>query len=369
MLRQGGFFPVSISPVGGAEGRVTKVRIKVKPLAGFCSQMSAMLRAGVPIAKTLEILKNQTENKPLRLILESVFTAIQRGNSLSEALQPYEENFPAIFMNMIEAGEASGTLDDCLQRAGDSFTRSAKLNGKVRNSMIYPIIILVVLIGLLVLMLVFVVPAFSGMYADAGGELPAFTQALLGLSGFLQSYWYIVLLIAVGLVASFRIWLKTDAGRTAFDRLKFKMPVVNRLLNKIYAARFARTLSSLTATGVSLPNALNVTARSVVNRVMEKALYGVVDSINRGEELSACLERMDLLPDMIVYLTRLGEESGTLDTLLSQAADFFDDESDSALTAMMAMLEPMLILIMAAVVIPILLGVVQPMFGMFEMLM
>jgi type IV pilus assembly protein PilC len=157
-------------------------------------------------------------------------------------------------------------------------------------------------------------------------------------------------------------------GKTAVGRFLFKAPAVSKLINKIYAARFARTLSSLTAAGVSLPHALNVTARSVVNRHMEKEIYKVVEAVNRGEELSMPLERMGLLPPMIVYMCRLGEESGTMDSLLQQAADFYDEESDSALQALMALLEPALIIFMALIVVPVLIGVLMPMFNMYDML-
>jgi len=369
MLKQGGFFPTKIAVKSSSEGLATKQRIKVKPLAGFCAQMASMLRAGVPIAKTLEILKSQTEDKPLRLILENVYTSIQRGSSLSEALQPYTDNFPAMFLNMVEAGETSGTLDSCLERAGASFNQTAKLNNKVKNAMIYPSVIFVVLVGLLIVVMVFVIPNFVGLYGSRGGDLPGPTKILMSMSDFIIRRWYVLAGGVAGLVLAIRGWLSTDAGRTAFDKFKFSMPIIKKLLIKIYAARFSRTLSSLSATGVSLPNALTVTARSVLNRFMEKELYKVVESINRGEELSGLLERMGLLPDMVVYLTRLGEESGTLDSLLDQAADFFDEETDSTLQALMAMLEPALIILMAVVVVPILIAVLMPMLGMYEMLM
>jgi type IV pilus assembly protein PilC len=227
----------------------------------------------------------------------------------------------------------------------------------------------VVLLGLLVVVMVFVIPNFVGMYDMRGGELPKPTQILMSVSDFFIYRWYVLLLVVGGLVVGFRAWLSTDLGRTAFDTFKFHIPAVKKLLNKVYAARFSRTLSSLSATGVSLPVALTVTARSIINRKMEKELYKVVDGINRGEELSTLLERMTLLPDMVVYLTRLGEESGTMDTLLHQASEFYDEEADATLSALMALLEPALIIFMAMVVVPILIAVLLPMLGMYDMLM
>jgi type IV pilus assembly protein PilC len=367
MLRLGGYFPTEIKQQKADEGLATKQKIKIKPLAGLCSQMAAMLRAGVPIAKTLEILKSQTEDKPLKKVMEDVHTSIQRGSSLSEALNPYAGLFPVIFINMIEAGEASGTLDMCLERAGVSFTKSAKLNNKVRNAMIYPTVILVVMIGLLLLMLLYVMPQFIGLYSNSNVELPGITQAIMGMSDFLQERWYIVIGMLVVIFIAIRFALSSDGGRTSFDRLKFRLPLIHKMLNKVYAARFARTLASLSSAGVALPQALSVTARSVLNRHMEKELYKVVDAINQGGELSGLLEKMGLLPPMIVYMTRLGEESGTMDTLLLQAADFYDEESDSAVSAMLALLEPALIILMAAIVVPVLMAAVLPMFDMVSL--
>jgi type IV pilus assembly protein PilC len=366
MLRMGGYFPTGIKVKTRGEGKVTKSRISYKVLAGFCSQMAAMLKAGVPIAKTLEILKDQTEDKPLRKILDDVYTSVHRGNSLSEALTPYTDNFPAIFLNMVEAGEASGTLDLCLERAGVSFSRTQKLNNKVKNAMIYPAVIVTVLVGLLVVMLVFVIPAFTELYASNNAELPGYTAALLSIGDFVQNRWYIIVLAVAVIIIGVRMWLASDGGRTAFDKFKFRMPVIKKLLSKVYAARFSRSLASLTSAGVSLPEALTVTARSVINKFMEKEIYKVVDAVNRGDELSQPLERMKLLPPMIVYLTRLGEESGTMDTLLLQAADYYDEESDTTLQAIMALLEPALIVMMAVIVVPILIGVMLPMFNMYE---
>jgi len=272
-------------------------------------------------------------------------------------------------LNMIEAGEASGMLDMCLDRAAVSFTRIARLNAKIKNAMIYPVIILVVLVGLLALMLLVVLPIFSEMFMDAGAELPAFTQALLSASDFLANRWYVVAGIVATIAIGFKAWRSTDAGNTAFNKFKLKVPIVKKLIAKVYAARFCRTLASLGSAGVPLTQSLAVTARSVLNRYMEKELYKTVEGINRGELLSVLLERMGLLPPMIVYMVRLGEETGTMDDLLIQAADYYDDESDVAVTAMTALLEPMMIIVMAIVVVPILLAVLMPMLDLANVIM
>lgn len=368
MLRENGLYHTSIVKIAD-DAKKTKGKVPVKILAGFCSQMATLMRAGVPISKALEILTEQADHPVFRTVLDDVYNSVLRGLSLSESFAPYAATFPPLMTNMIEAGEASGTLDSCLNRAGESFTRIAKLNSKVKNAMIYPSIILVVLAGLLVLMLVVVIPMFSDMYADAGADLPAFTQMLLNVSNAVSRFWYIFAGLIVAAVAGFKSWVKTDNGRTKFDTFKFRLPVVSKLLRVIYAARFSRTLASLGSAGVPLTESLTVTARSVLNRLMEKELYKAVDGITRGELLSTQLERMGLLPPMIVYMVKLGEETGTMDDLLHQAADYYDEESDSAMQALTAMLEPLLIIVMAIIVVPILIGVLMPMFDMTNVMM
>lgn len=368
-LRRNGYYPTQIAVRGRDTGKA-RINISYTVLASLCTNMAAMIRTGVPIGKALEILKDQQDNKHLKKSLDDIYESVQKGLSLSDAFNEYADSFPPMFINMVEAGEASGSLDECLERAGIYFMRIAKLNSKVKNAMIYPTIILIVLFGLLLVLLLFVIPAFADMYQEADAELPAFTQWLLGASDFITESWFIVIGVIGFIITIFNAWKSSDRGRTTFDRFKLNLPVISKLLLKIYAARFARTFSSLSASGVPLTQALSVTARSLMNRYIEKEIYKVViDAINRGSHLSTQLEKMGLLPTMIVYLVRLGEESGTMDTLLSQAADFYDDESDAAIQSMISMMEPALIVLMAIIVVPILLGALAPMFDMINVMM
>jgi type IV pilus assembly protein PilC len=368
MLRQGGYYPLTIKLIAKDSDRATNKKIKLKSIAGFCSQISAMLRAGVPIVKTLEILQEQNDDKNLKIILSDVHNKVQKGTSLTEAFRPYAPSFPVTFINILEAGETSGTLDACMARAGQTYIRAAKLNAKVQSAMIYPVILLTLMIGIIILMLVFVIPSFADLYGENNAELPVFTQALLDLSDFIIGRWYLIVIVLIVVIGGFQFWLKTDKGRTKFDELKLRVPVINKLLSKIYASRYARTLSSLNASGVPLTQSLTVTARSVVNRYIEKALYKVVDSITLGENLGGPLERANVMPPMIIYMTKLGEESGTMDELLGQAADYYDDESDTAIQSLTAIMEPAMIIIMAVVIVPVIFAIIQPVFGMYDML-
>jgi len=367
MLQQQGYYPTSIKKAGGMGSiNLGTPRLPVKIVARLCTQVSAMLRSGVPIVRTLEILTEETDNKLLRTILEDVNAAIRQGSSFSEAITPHRTSFPVLFHSMVEAGEASGTLDACLGRAGASFTRAARLNSKVKGAMIYPSIILTALIGLLLLMMLFVVPQFAQIYADGGAELPAFTQALLGLSGFLQTNGIILLAVTVAGVVMISTFFKTEFGKYRLDRFKTQIPVLKVLVNKIYAARFTRSLASLVSAGVNMPDALDISSRTVLNTYLQKGLENLVAEIKQGVALSDAIIKMGTMPPLVASVVKIGEETGELEEMLIQVAEYYDEESDSAISAMVAMMEPSLIILMAAIVVPVLLGVLQPMFGMVD---
>lgn len=370
MLHQQGFYATSIKKAKGGLGNVTigTPKLHVKVVARFCTQIAAMLRSGVPIVRTLEILASEAEDKKLKTILEDINASIRQGSSLSQAVKPHEAAFPILFHSMVDAGEASGTLDSCLERAGTSFTRAAKLQARIKGAMIYPAIIFVVLVGMLILMLTFVVPQFAEIFADAGADLPAFTIFLMNASDFLIANWPMLLAILVAVIVILITFFKTEYGRYRLDRFKTRIPVISKLLNKIYAARFTRSLSSLVAAGVNMPVALEISARTVVNAFLKKELEGVVVDVKQGVQLSESFSRIGVLPQLVTSVTKIGEESGELEDMLSQVAEYYDDESDTAVQSLLTMMEPALILMMAAIVVPVLIGVLQPMFGMVEAL-
>jgi type IV pilus assembly protein PilC len=267
---------------------------------------------------------------------------------------------------MVDAGEASGTLDACLERAGTSFTRTAKLNSRVKGALIYPSIILLVMIGMLIVMLTVVVPQFVIIFQDGGAELPVFTQMLMATSDFMVSNGLILTAVAIAGVFLVVTFFRTDFGRYRLDRFKTRIPVISKLTNKVYAARFTRSLSSLVSAGVNMPEALEISARTVINTYLKEALEGVVTDVKQGTQLSDALIRMNEFPQLVASVAKIGEESGDLENMLTQVADYYDDEADVAITSMLTAMEPALILIMAGVVVPILFGVLQPMFGMMD---
>ena len=369
LLRADGYYPSAIQEVREGSLEITTAKVKPRAMAGFCNQMAAMARAGVPISTTLEILRDQAEDPVLKKIMPDVYVDVHKGSSLSEALAPHAKRLPSFFLSMVEAGEASGSLDRCMERAAQSFTTSSKLNQKVKGAMIYPLVLLIVLIGVIVLMMTMVVPQFAAIYADLDAELPAMTLMLMAVSEFFVTRWFILLGAAIAVVGGFIFWKQSKTGAMAFDSFILKIPKVGKLLQKIYAARFAESLSSLTVAGVSLPDAIDITARSVSNKYIEWGLGEAVEALRKGETLSSQLSKMGVFPPLIVYVVRTGEESGTMEELLAKTSEFYNDEAEAAVTALISLLQPLLIVVMAIVILPVLLGIVQPMFGMYmEML-
>jgi type IV pilus assembly protein PilC len=368
MLHQQGYYATSIKKAGGI-GNINiggTPKLPIKTAARLCSQVAAMLRSGVPIVRTLEILASEAEHKQMKKILEDVNSSIRQGSSFSEAVAPHEDAFPVLFHAMVDAGEASGTLDACLERAGSSFSRTAKLNSRVKGAMIYPAIILIVLIGMLVVMLTVVVPQFVEIFEDSGTELPPFTQFLMATSDFMLSNGLVLVAIVFAIIIICVTFLKTEFGKYNLDKFFTRVPVLSKLTNKIYAARFTRSLSSLVSAGVNMPEALEISSRTVINTYLVKALETVVTDVKQGTQLSDAMIRMGEFPQLVSSVAKIGEESGELEAMLSQVADYYDDEADVAIQSMLTAMEPALILIMAGIVVPILFGVLQPMFGMVD---
>jgi len=369
MIRADGYFVTKVKKKSQSVHIGGPPQIKIKPLSVFCSQMAALLKAGVPVSQTLSILRDQVEDKNLKEILTDVYGSVHRGKSLSESFKPYETQLPALLPSMIETGESTGSLDECIARAGDSFARLAKINAKVKTASIYPSVVLFVLIVLIIAMLGFVVPQFAQMYEDAGADLPVLTRMLMSMSDFILTRWYVIIAVVAGVMGGSKYVLSLDGPRTLYDAYKLDMPMLGKFIRKIYAARFSRTYSALSLAGVPVTKAISITARTVLNKHIEKSLYEVVEALQQGSRLSSQLEKIAVFPTMLTYVVKIGEESGTMDELLLKTADFFDDEADTAISALISLMEPTLIILLAAVVLPVLLGILMPLFGMFEHLM
>lgn len=370
MLRQKDYYPLEVEEAqekrGGSMDIELSKRIPMHPLSLFCTQLSTVLKAGVPLVAALDMLRQQTEHKRLKAVINDVYEKIQAGSSLSAAFGDHAERFPDIFISMLEAGELSGNLDEVLYRLGITFEKDYKLKKKVKSALTYPKILsifaLIVVIGLLV----FMVPTFTSLYESFDQELPGPTQFLLNLSGFITSNWIMLLILIAVIIALVKVYSSAPAGKLQLAKLKLNMPIFGKLNVKIISARFTRTLSTLLSSGVALTTSLEVTARAVGNVVLEKGLLFAADQIQEGQSLSSSLSGLNIFPPMVINMVQLGEESGMLESFLSKTADSFDSDAEDALTQMTGMIEPLVIILMGGMVMFIALSMLLPMFTMYS---
>ncbi|MGB8453806.1 MAG: type II secretion system F family protein [Anaerocolumna sp.] len=370
MIRQKSFYHLDIKEI--VEGKDLKeigifARIGIKDIAIFCRQFSSILKAGVPLIQCLSMLGDQIDNKALKIILKNVCEEVQKGSSLSQAMSLHENKFPPLLINMIAAGELSGTLDNSLEVMSEHFEKDHKLQQKVKSAMIYPMVLCVVTIGVVWLLLVKVVPTFVGMFESAGADLPTPTKILIGMSEFLQHNGLLVFggIVTIGILI--KLYLSSDDGQLAFHKRILTMPLIGNLQTKTIAARFARTLATLMTTGVSITESLKITGRVLGNAYAKNCIKEVEDQVKQGKGLYVPIKASGLFPPMIENMVMLGEESGTLDSMLQKSADFYEDEVDRAVQNLTSMMEPAIIVVLGGVVGFIVLSIALPMFDMMQL--
>ena len=340
-------------------------KIKIRDLCLFCRQFVSMQRAGVTIIETLKMLAESTENKTLSRALTNVCKNVEKGESLADSLEE-EEVFPPLLINMTEAGEASGSLDVAYERMALQFEKSAKLQGMIKKASIYPIIVCIVAIAVIIVMLNVVVPSFAEMFKDMDIEMPGITLAVMALSDFMQSYWYVVLGGIVLLVIFFKWFKSTPRGEGIIAKISLKVPLFGDLIIKSASANLARTLSTMMAAGIPLVEGVEITASTMTNYYFKKALVDAKESIIAGVPLSVPLKECGLFPPMVHHMARIGEESGNMEEMLSKLADYYEEEVEITTQSVMAALEPMIIIILALIVCVILASVFSPMLAMYE---
>ena len=350
--------------LSGSLGSMKK--IKAKDLSVFCKQLYAMLKAGVTIVTSLEILVQQTENKKLTKIIGQMYEDLQKGNTLSEALSHHKDSFPPIFISMVEAGELSGNIDVIMNRLSVHFEKEYKIENKVKSAMTYPAILAVVASAVVVFLLTSVMPTFVDMYSSSGVPLPAITTALIGISNGLKNYWYIIILFIV--IMSFALTaLKKNANvQYKTDSFKLQIPVYKNLELKVATARFTRTLSTLMGSGVPLLQALDTVSGVTGNTFIGSKILEVKEDVRRGLSLSQPLKKQNVFPPMVHNMIKIGEDSGAIEEILDKTADFYDEEVETAINRVTAMLEPLMIVFMAIIIGFIVLAMVIPMFDMVK---
>lgn len=371
LLFEKGYFAQEISQIFDKEkkGEIEfNMKIPVRDLAVFCNQFSVILKAGVPILKSLEILSDQTENKKLKKVLIDVHSRIQKGSSVSEAFREHSERFSELFLAMIESGEASGNLELVLHRMGISLTKNHKLAQKVKSAMVYPVILSVVAVLVVMLLLILVVPTFSSMYASSGAELPFLTQMLLKLGDFMSANVLVIFFAIIALIVISRIILRIDTVRFEVDKFKLKLPVFGKLLMQIITARYTQNMATLLSSGISLTQAIDITSKSLGNKYVTERVLSLINEVKSGKGIAEPLGQLKLFSPMVVQMTMLGEESGTLDELLNQTSDFYESEAEVATTRLTSLIEPIIIVVMGVIVLLIILSILLPMFGMYSMI-
>jgi type IV pilus assembly protein PilC len=367
MIRQKSFYHLEVKQIAERKDlNQMKIFAKIgnKDITIFCKQFAAILKAGVTLIHALNMLSDQTENKILKEVIRNVSEDIQKGSSLSQAMSQHADNFPPILIHMITAGEVSGTLENSLEVMAVHFEKAHKLQQKVKSAMTYPVVVCVVAIAVVIFLLTAVVPIFVGMFENASAELPLPTKILLGMSGFLKQNGLMLILFLVIVGVAIKMYLSSETGRLDFDKKKLAMPLIGNLQIKTIAARFARTMSTLLTTGVSITEALDITAKVVGNAYAIKAVYKIEEQVKEGKGLYIPIKTSKIFPPMLENMIMLGEESGTLERMLSNCADFYEEEVDTATQRLTSMLEPLIVVFLGFVVAFIVISIALPMFDM-----
>ena len=342
-------------------GRVNSAKLSI-----FTRQFSVMLDAGLPLVQCLEILGGQEENKVFKAIIDAVRTDVESGMSLAEAMKRHPNAFDNLYVNMIAAGEAGGILDVILQRLSVYIEKAVKLKNQVKSALMYPVAVLLIAAGVVFIILWRVIPVFAQLFAGMGAQLPYLTRVVVQASNFVGSYGVGIIIFLILTSVALREWHKTYRGRRILDRLQLMIPIIGKLLLKISIARFCRTLATLTASGVPILDGLEITARTSGNAIVEDSIMSVRKSVEEGKTISAPLLETKVYPPMVCQMISVGEQTGALDQMLSKIADFYEDEVDTAVSGLMKLIEPIMIVILGVIIGTIVVAMYLPMFSLFS---
>jgi len=350
----------AVKKVGGS--------VKDKDLAIYTRQFSTMVDAGLPIAQCLSILSEQSDSKTLREVTGRIAREVEGGATLAESFRKYPKVFDDLFTNMLQVGESGGVLDVVLQRLSGYIEKAAKLKSKVKGAMVYPVTIIGVAMLVIIFMMIFVIPTFAKMFEGMGADLPLPTKIVMFISEFTQRYIIFMVLAIVGTIYAIKRYYASDQGSKVIDAFLLKIPVIGMLIRKVAVARFTRTLGTLISSGVPILEGLLITARSAGNRVVEREVMGARTAVTSGRTLSDPLRGSTVFPPMVVHMISVGENTGALDQMLSKIADFYDDEVDTAVNALTALLEPMMIVFLGVVVGGLVVAMYLPIFKLVTLM-
>lgn len=342
-------------------------RVKASELTVMTRQMSTMVSSGMTILRALYVLEAQTENKVLQEVLVKIRKDVEAGLPLSDAFGRHPKYFNPLFVAMTRAGETGGVLDAALLRVADQLEKEDSLRRQVKSAMTYPIVVMGFAFTVLIALVAFIVPVFVSVFEELGGELPAITKVTVALSHALTSYWWACILAGAAIVFSFRKWKRTATGRAQWDTFRLKIPFkIGDIVQKIALARWSRTLSALVSAGVPILQALEITGKTAGNHVIEKAMGDVIANVKAGGTIAAPLKDAPVFPGMVVSMIGVGEETGALDSMLSKIADFYEDQVEAAVKQLTSILEPVMIILVGAIVGFIVISMYMPLFKVYD---
>ena len=343
-----------------------KKPITERDIVIFTRQFSTMVDAGLPLVQCLEILGKQADNPAFGDIITKIKVDIESGSNLSDAMRKHPKVFNSLFCNLVEAGEAGGILDTILGRLANYIEKALALKKKVKSAMVYPSAIVTVAFVVVAFLMIFVIPTFATMFSSGGAELPGPTALVMSVSEFFRNQWYFIVGGPILFFFLFKKVYATERGNIEIDRIFLKLPVMGMLIRKVSTAKFSRTLGTLLASGVPLIEGMDICARTAGNKIVEIAILNAIEAIKEGETIAAPLARENVFPPMVIQMIDVGESAGALDAMLSKIADFYDEEVDTAVEALTALLEPMLMVFLGIIVGFIVVAMYLPIFKMGE---
>ena len=363
ILHSKGLMIVSLKNIPDRQLKKTRDRkVSLDALVIFSRQLATMIDSGITLVAALEILKDQIDDRALCAIISKIYRDVQEGKSFCDSTAKYPAAFSDFYINMIKAGEASGRLDEVLERLAVFLEKTAALIRKVQSSLVYPAVIITMAISITVFLMVKVVPTFKGIFATLGGELPVPTQILILASDTLKNY-FLFILIALGVVLFLlRRYIKTPSGRRRFDKLTLKVPIFGPLFLKAAVARFARTFSTLVKSGVPILNTLEIVSKTAGNKIIEQAVENARQAIRQGEPLYQPLDKANVFPAMVIRMIKVGEQAGELEKMLSKIADFYDEQVDVSVSSLTSLIEPLIIAFLGIVIGSIVICMFLPIF-------
>jgi len=366
-LRRQGIMPTKVKEKGKGMDMELKIpgfepKVTTKDLVVFTRQFATMIDAGLPLVQCLDILSNQQENKTFKRMLLTVKEDVESGSTFADALRKHPKAFDELFVNLVAAGEVGGILDTILNRLAAYIEKAQKLKKQVKSAMTYPTTVVAIATIVVGVILVFVIPAFEKMFADFGGSLPVPTQIVINISSFVQSYILVIISAIILTVFGFKKIYATQKGRDVIDEWALKLPVFGALIRKVAVAKFTRTLGTMVSSGVPILDGLDIVSKTAGNRTVEKAIIKVRQSISEGNTIAEPLSKSGVFPPMVCQMIAVGEQAGSIDTMLNKIADFYDDEVDDAVGNLTSMMEPLLMLFLGTTVGGLVVAMYLPIF-------